>query len=112
MAAVRALPKDVVIVSNDSYEIWVWADRPAYDAIENMQASFFNHDTPYGSDLSDPAQKAFRTQGAALVIFRDEFSNQLESAYGNASQARLTTLFKGLVLAGKFTDGAIYYYPK
>ena len=111
MAAARALPQEAVIVSNDSYTVGVWADRPAYDLMENFQEIFFNRDTPYGSDPTDPAQAAFRGKDAFLVIFRDEFSRQLQDAYGENGPARMKTLFTGLVLVGQYADGAIYRYP-
>ena len=111
MAAVRALPADVPIVSNDSYVIWVWAGRPAYDLMENIQEAFVNHNTPYGTDVNDPAQIAFRQKGAALVIFNEEFASQLQGAYGGMGKARLGTLFQGLSVGGQYSDGAIYYYP-
>jgi len=112
MAAISELPASAPIVSNDSYAIWVWAGRPAYDVMENLQEAFINRDTPYGSDLSDPAQIAFRQKGAALVIFSDEFAGQLQNTYGDAGRARLNSLFTGLVLGARYSDGAIYYYPK
>jgi 4-amino-4-deoxy-L-arabinose transferase-like glycosyltransferase len=112
MAAVSQLPATLPIVSNDSYAIWVWAGRPAYDVMENLQEAFIHRDTPYGSDLSDPAQIAFRQKGAALVIFSDEFAGQLQNKYEDAGRARLNSLFTGLVLGARYSDGAIYYYPK
>jgi 4-amino-4-deoxy-L-arabinose transferase-like glycosyltransferase len=111
MAAVRALPKDVVIISNDSYIVRVWADRPAYDLMENMQVTFFNRDTPYGSDLSDPAQAAFHGKNTVLVIFTNEFSQQLQDMYGDSGPGRMRTLLTGLLLVGEYADGAIYRYP-
>jgi hypothetical protein len=113
MAALRQLPKSAVIISNDSYAIWVWADRNAYDVIDDSSPTFIlKRTSPYGSDLSDPAQVAFREKGAALVIFDREFPGQLKDRFGQDDPSRVDTLLKGLTIAGTYADGAIYYYPK
>lgn len=113
MAALRQLPKNAVIISNDSYAVWVWADRTAYDVIDISSPTFIlKRTTPYGSDLNDPAQIAFREKGAALVIFDQEFPGQLKDRFGQNDPVRVHTLLAGLTLAGKYADGAIYYYPK
>ena len=111
MAAVRDLPDDVPIVSNDPHAIGVWAGRPAYNLIENLQASFIDQDARYGADPADPAQIAFREGGAALVIFEREFPRQLEEAFGENGRQRLQALLTGLVVGGRYEDGTIYYSP-
>ncbi len=112
MAAVRGLPKDVVVVSNDGYAIWVWADRPAYDINDTIKSTFIDQTSPYGTDRTDPAQVAFSHQDAVLVIFTAELPQQLENAFGSRGTDRLATLFTGLVVSQKFSDGIIYSYPK
>ena len=111
MAAVRALPRDTIVVSSDAYAVMTWADRSAYDLLENLEPDFIHHDAVYGTDSTDPAQDAFR-QGAVLVVFADEFPGQIASAYGQAGTDRLSTLFRGLTIAGQYADGTIYYFPK
>ena len=106
--AVKALPSDQVIVSNKSEMIAMWADRPAYDLMENLQLGFIKNNSPYGSDSTDSAQNAFR-QGATLVVFND-FKEQFESTYGNRAKERLPTLFQGLTVVGEYPDGVIYLY--
>jgi 4-amino-4-deoxy-L-arabinose transferase-like glycosyltransferase len=111
IAAVRNLPENVVIVSNESYAIQVWTGRPAHSMVEEMRTSFIDQDVPYGADTSDPAQAAFSGQGAALVVFGDELPYQLKDNFGEAGTARLETLFTGLVVGGRYADGVIYYSP-
>ncbi|MFT3895593.1 MAG: glycosyltransferase family 39 protein [Anaerolineales bacterium] len=106
--AVEALPSGQAIVSNKSEIIAMWADRPAYDLMENLQLGFIKNSSPYGSDNTDSAQVAFR-QGAALVVFND-FKDQFESTYGNRGKERLPTLFQGLTVVGEYPDGVIYLY--
>jgi hypothetical protein len=112
MVAVRNLPKDVGVVSNDSYAIWVWADRPAYDLWNNFRSPFLDQNTSYGTDPSDPAQVAFHEKKAVLVIFTNEFSQQMASNFGDRGTARLDTIFSGLIVSEKLADGVIYYFPK
>jgi len=110
--AVRDLPAGVPVVSNNAAAILLWADRPAYELMEDMNPAFINQTTPYGSDMSDNSQVAFREQGAALVIFREQFLSQIEGTFGEKGLIRLNTIFTGLVLGGQYADGTIYYYPK
>lgn len=113
MAALRQLTKSTMIISNDSYAVWIWADRNAYDVIDDSSPTFIlKSASPYGSDLSDPAQVTFREKGAALVIFDQEFPGQLKDRFGQDDPARINTLLKGLTIAGRYADGAIYYYPR
>jgi hypothetical protein len=107
--ALKALPAGQGIVSNKSETVILWADRPAYDLMENLHPGFIKQDSPYGSDDTDPAQRAFR-QGAALVLFSD-FTNQFESTYGERGKGRLETIIAGLAVAGRYPEGVIYLYP-
>ncbi|MGD0611622.1 MAG: glycosyltransferase family 39 protein [Anaerolineales bacterium] len=110
--AVQALPKNTPIVSNGTDVILLWADRPSYDLLGEMQASFLNEHTPYGSDPNDRAQVAFRQQGAALVVFGGDLSKTLGAHYGYYEGLRGKNMFNGLVVAGQYPDGTIYFYPK
>ena len=110
--AVRDLPDNLPIVSDNAVAILLWADRPAYELKDSLRPYFINQSTPYGSDTTDEAQKAFREYGAALVTFRGQLGIQLEQAFGEKGLARLDSLFDGLVVGGQYTDGAIYFYPK
>jgi hypothetical protein len=111
MAAVRGLPGNVPIVSNESFAVEVWAERPAIQMIQGLPPSFIGEQAPYGASQSDPAQVAFREHRAALVIFEDELPRQLEDAFGEASLARLETIFNGLVVGRRLADGVVYYSP-
>jgi len=109
--AVRDLPAGVPLVSNNAAAILLWADRPANELMEDMNPGFINQTTHYGSDMSDNSQVTFREQGAALVIFREQFLSQIEG-FGEKGLTRLNTIFTGLVIGGQYADGAIYFYPK
>jgi hypothetical protein len=106
--ALKALPAGQEIVSNKSETVILWADRPAYDLMENLHPGFMEQDSPYGSDNTDPAQRAFR-RGGVLVLFSD-FKNQFASTYGERGKERLETLISGLAVAGQYPEGVIYFY--
>jgi hypothetical protein len=112
MKALRDLPGDVPIVSNNAAAILLWADHPAYELMEDINPAFIDQTTPYGSDMSDNSQVAFREHGAALVIFREQFLSQIGGTFGEKGLTRLNTIFTGLALCGQYADGTIYFYPK
>ena len=87
----------------------MWADRPAYDLMENLNPDFMKQNSSYGSDDTDAAQRVFR-QGAVLVVFND-FPDQFESIYKRRGRERLATIFDGLTIIGQYPDGTIYMYP-
>jgi hypothetical protein len=96
------------VISNKSETVAMWADRPAYDLMENLHPGFLQDSSSYGSDSTDSAQEAFQ-QGAALVVFND-FNDQFEATYGQRGQERLKTIFDGLTILGRYPDGVIYIY--
>lgn len=111
MQAVRDLPQDMLIVSNQAATILAWTNRSGYELMEKLEPRFLEGSAPYGSDPGDVAQKAFCTYGAALVIF-DGFPGQLEQAFEEMAPGRADTLLSGLVVHDRFQDGAIYFCPK
>ena len=107
--ALEDLPADQLIISSKSEAVLMWADRPAYDLMENLNPDFMKQNSPYGSDDTDAAQRVFR-QGAVLVVFND-FPDQFESIYKRRGRERLATIFDGLTIIGQYPDGTIYMYP-
>ncbi len=114
MAALRELPKEVPIISNNAALILFWADHPGYEIPGTIHTDFIAQTTPYGTDLSDPVQKAFRERNGVLVIFghNDVLAQQFENKFGWSGRLRVKTLLEGLVVSGKYPDGVIYSFPK
>jgi uncharacterized membrane protein len=107
---VRALPADVPLITNDKAAILLLVGRPAYEIAEIYQdipAAVF---TGYGSG-SDPAQRIFREQGGALVLF-DASLKQDFGIYGDRIDARLSALTAGLYRFYRGEDGAIYFFKQ
>jgi len=109
-AALRHLPPDAVLVSNEVTALLFLTGRRAYPLAEiyqNQPSAVFSR---YGDGGDDEGQQAFR-QGAYLVLF-DTIENQLEPIYAQRSAGRVTALTDGLQLVQRGTDGAIYLYPR
>ncbi len=106
--AVRALPPDVPIITNEATAVLFLANRTAYTAQEVYRQAPAQDYTPFGADLSDDAQRVFVQSGGALVLF-DTITDQLGGIYGDQTQQRLSAFTRGLYCAWKGNDGAIYY---
>jgi hypothetical protein len=110
IAAVKRLPADQVIVSNESNGITYLTGRAAYPLAEIYQDEPQVVFKSYGQgDLSrDTAQRLFHEQGAALALF-DSIQGQLADLYGARANERLISLTQGLRIGFKGSDGAIYF---
>ncbi len=107
--AVRALPSDQPVISNNWELLLLWTGRPIYGFWIT-----FPTDSPqevgYGTNQIDPAQEIFCEQEAALVIF-DDFPTQVRTRVGEYYLDRMPALFDGLSVLGKYSDGTIYLCP-
>lgn len=113
LQAIRDLPMDTPIVTNETTALLFLTGRNAYPLKEIYQDAPSAAFTRYGEgDLgNDPGQRLFLDGRAPLVLF-DTISVQLESLYGDQTAARLSALTDGLRREFKGNDGAVYYYEK
>jgi hypothetical protein len=103
--AVRALPADQPVISNDWELLELWTGRPIHGFWNTFPSKPPILLTTYGSAPGDPVQAVFCKQGAALVIvndFRGQFQTQIGKAYDDQK------LFTGLTVYGTYSDGKIY----
>ncbi len=107
---IEHLPENIKLISNESALVMFYTGRPAYDISELIDKKPVDIDAQYGSDPSDPPQKEFSQNGAALVLF-PSINSQLERLYGDQASQRLENLIKGLTLLTKTEGVTIYYYP-
>ncbi len=110
--AIKALPANRTIVTNETMAVLFLTGRTAYPYAEAYLDKPLAVYSQYGSgDLSsDKAQLLFHEKKAVLVLF-DSLSSQLESIYGDQTAQRIEKLTDGLQVSYKGSDGAIYYYP-
>lgn len=101
------LPEQVPLISNETTALMFLADRPAYALQEiyqdHPQATF----TVYGTG-DDPAQRAFREQRGALVLFKENLADDF-AMYGDRAEERLQALTNGLYVYYDGEDGSIYF---
>lgn len=107
----KGLPEDIPIISDKTSIVLHYTGRPAY-AIQE----FFSEETqteflPYGSDMSDEAQRVFREDGGALVLFWMVFS-EFEGLYGDAASERYAAFVDELFLAYDAPEAQVYFYER
>ena len=103
--AVRALPADQPVISNDWELLQLWTGRPIYGFWNTFPSKPPIQATAYGSVPADRVQVIFCQRGAALVIVNDffgQFQTQVGKAYDDQN------LFAGLPVYGTYADGNIY----
>ncbi len=94
--AVRSLPDDQPVISNDWELLQLWTGRPV--------SGFWN-------TLSGvPGQPSFCKKGAVLVLFPD-FQEQLEEIFETESSQTLKNSIAALPVRGEYSDGMIYACP-
>ncbi len=113
IAAVKALPQNTLIVTNEEMAVLYLTGRAAY-----TMAEIYDDEPPavfsrYGEgDLSeDESERLFRKEGASLVLFNSIYA-QMEGAYGDRTEAWVKALTDGLEKSHQGNDGAIYQYPR
>jgi hypothetical protein len=106
--AVRALPADTALISNDWELLLLWTQKPIYGFWVTFPTDLPLQRTAYGTNPGDPVQFVFCNQGAALVIFND-FPSQIKDKMGETAQDKLPNLFAGLSIYGAYPDGTIYF---
>ena len=106
--AVRGLPTQEPVISNDWELLQLWTGRPIHGFWNTFPSKPPIQASAYGTEPSDPVQSIFCKQGAALVIFED-FPTQFRAQVGEASVGRIPGLFAGLAVYGTYPDGKIYF---
>jgi hypothetical protein len=109
--AVRELPAGTPIITDQPAALYFLTGKPAYairELEENQPVSAY---TTYGSDLEDPAQRIFREQGGALVLFKAA-RWKFENLYYKETLARMEVFTAGLDHPQSYFDGDIYFFPK
>ncbi len=105
--AVRGLPADQPVISNDWELTMLWTDRPVYGLWTSFPTDTPAQATAYGTNPADPLQGLFCQKNAALVIYVD-FLSQARTQLGEPALVPLQGLFTGLTVHGQYPDGMIY----
>lgn len=107
IAVLKGIPRDIPIISNETTAIMFLTGRPAYPIQEIYQDQPLETFGPYGSG-DDEAQRLFREQDAALVLFEDNLAEDF-AMYGERSDERIDALREGLFPYFLSEDGSIYF---
>lgn len=110
IAAVRRLPPEVRVITNEPSAVTLLTGRTPYPVLEITQAKPASEFTALGTG-SSVADQAFSRSGAVLVLF-DTVDRQLGSLYGDLAMRRERILLENasLVLAGG--DGRVFEYGR
>ena len=111
--ALRKLPADRIIVTNETNAILFLTGRLSYPLMEIYTDSPVMTFYRYGDgDLtSDQSQQLFHDGKAVLVLF-DTIDDQISGLYGDRTAERISALVKGLDRRFRGEDGGIFYYPE
>lgn len=107
IAALKDLPADVPLISNETTAIMYLAGRPAYALQEIYQDHPQETFTVYGEG-NDVAQRVFREQNGALVLFKANLEEDF-AMYGDQAGERVRALTEGLYPYFDGEDGAIFF---
>jgi hypothetical protein len=106
--AVRDLPADQPVISNDWELTMLWTGRPIYGLWPSFPVTSPIQAGAYGTAAEDTTQAIFCQQNAALVIYND-FPTQYRNQVGvDQLPVSEMPLFKGLTVYGKYADGMIF----
>lgn len=109
--ALRQLPSDIPLISNDQAAIVFFLGSPAYEIAEFTNGIPREENPPFGYNTSDGAELIFREKGAALIFFNSGYKNFSESDAGKVRK-RWDTLTSGLYKYHKSRDGVIYFFEE
>ena len=112
MQAVRGLPEDTLIVTNEETAVLYLTGRASYPIAEiyvnEPQPDFVMYGD--GDVADDPSEVMFRNGEAVFVEF-DSLASQVAGLYGERSEAWAAALIDGLEVIYEGQDGGIYRYP-
>lgn len=107
--ALKTLPSNVRIISDDINAIMFFTFRPASRIPELESHTPEPINQTFGDDQKDVVQRLFHDKQAVLVLFNQGYW-QFDALYGGETQKRLNAFTRGLYPYFKGSDGAIYYY--
>ncbi len=112
MQAVRGLPKDTLIVTNEETAILWLTGRASYPIAEIFVNEPQTDFVMYGDgDWMDDSSEAIFRQGEAVFVQFDSLASQVAGLYGERSEEWAAALVDGLEVVYEGQDGGIYRYP-
>ncbi|MEP7133953.1 MAG: hypothetical protein ABI904_03375 [Chloroflexota bacterium] len=109
--ALRQLPNDLPLITNDHAAVVFFVNRPAYEIAEFTNGVPYRESPPFGYNTDDSTELVFRERGAALILFNSAYKIFSDSDARKA-QKRWNALTSGLYEYHKSRDGVIYFFDK
>lgn len=109
IAAVRDLPPERSLISNEPSAVLLLTGRTPYSIFEIAQRSPVSEFTAFGSGSTE-AEEVFR-QGQALLVLFESIHDQFRALYQDRAAERFETFVSGLSVLHPSTDGTVYGYP-
>jgi len=109
--ALKGIPPETFLISNEEEAILFHTNRPAYDIPELRRSEPLPSFQRFGDDDESNVQRLFREQGAALVLFHT-INVHFYPLYHEDVDQRLKAFTMDLYLYGEYADGAIYFHNK
>jgi hypothetical protein len=108
---VQSLPEDTPLITNKAPMILYFTGRPAYTIQEVFSPKELANFLPYGFEQEDEAQRVFREDGGALILF-NSIVDDFIGLYGEETGLTRYSLFvQGLTRVFRADDGQVYYFP-
>ena len=107
IAAIRRLPADKSLISNEPAAVLLLTGRSTYQIEEISQSTPALPFSVFGTGPTE-SERVFRNQHAALVLFHS-VETQLEGIYGDRAVERLRILTAGLYPSAALADGDIFF---
>jgi hypothetical protein len=111
IAYLKQLPESTPMISNRAPIIQYYIGRPAYPIKELFSEEAQEIFLPYGSDMTDEAQRIFRDEGGALVLFWMVYED-FKGMYGDRASEKYAVFVDELYLAFDSPEGQIYLYKR
>ncbi len=105
------LPEPAPIITDKASIILYYTGRPAYPIQEFFKSEGQADLQPFGSDVTDEAQRIFREEHGALVLFWTVFS-EFGGLYGDQASARYAAFVDELYLAYDTPEVKVYFYER
>jgi len=107
---VKTIPETTPLITNKAPMLLFFTGRSAYTVQEVFNPKDHEDFVPYGMEQNDEAQRVFREEGGALVLF-NSIIDDFVGLYGEEQGwARYNIFVQGLRSPYQADDGQVYYY--
>jgi hypothetical protein len=111
IAYVKTIPDTTPLITNKAPMLLFFTGRPAYTIQELFNPKVPEDFLPYGLEQNDEAQRVFREDGGALVVFNSIIDDFIALYGEEGGWARYDNFIQGLERVYQADDGQVFYYP-